>query len=98
LRQHNIPNDFLIYLARYGFYRNVCTLSLLITGGLAICFTLPGQFIQAGIVMLCGLLIHFFTYYAAKDFFILAGAEVYRHFLVWHKCRTQKADNTQDDA
>lgn len=81
----NIDNSYMIFLSRFGFYRNlsiICFLNVIL-------FPLfkHGDFttIQLTLISLGLFILHIILYARGREFFFYTGNEIYRNFILDHK-------------
>lgn len=80
--QNDKPNTFMVFLSRFGFYRNLSTLAIfniipytiLKFDCLNLCLSI--------IIILIVFILHLLLYNRAKQFYFYAGNEVYRNFII----------------
>ena len=100
LTQSDKTNNYLIFLSRYGFYRNLSVLALLNLPIFLIYSISKGKFSsdpEIAIPMLIVLLfMHFILYIRALEFFNYAGNEAYRFFIMNHKLEGANSSSPKD--
>ena len=79
------PNDFMIFLSRYGFYRNLTTIAFFSLAFAIVNMIRENEYLHHAILIVLLIIIHLLLYKRAKEFYIYTGNDVYRHFLIGEK-------------
>lgn len=84
LAQKNIENSYMIFLSRFGFYRN---LSVLLFINLLVFPFVKGNeysFSTIVIILLVIFIFHISLYKRGRQFYLYTGNEIYRNFILHH--------------